>query len=160
MRPDWREVLRDPVQWLGTGLFSGLVPKAPGTAGSAAGLLVWVLVLDERALPVQLGVIFVSLLAGVWICAHTSRCWGVHDHGAIVWDEWVGQWIACLILPAFGGLEWLFAFVLFRYFDIRKPWPVSWLDRNLGGGWGIMLDDVAAGLMALAVSLWFVWWLP
>ena len=73
----------------------------------------------------------------------------IKDPGCIVWDEFVGLWITLLFLPE--GLYWLLVgFVLFRLFDIVKPWPVSWLDRNLSGGLGIMADDVAAGLMALA----------
>jgi phosphatidylglycerophosphatase A len=74
----------------------------------------------------------------------------VKDPACIVFDEFVGVWIALFMLPA-GWLWVVMGFAAFRFFDILKPWPVGWLDRNLAGGWGIMLDDVAAGLMSLVL---------
>ncbi|HSB96808.1 MAG TPA: phosphatidylglycerophosphatase A, partial [Spongiibacteraceae bacterium] len=87
----------------------------------------------------------------------TARDLRTHDHGAIVWDEFIGLWIALAWLPAAAHWWWIGAgFLLFRLFDIWKPWPISWCDRNIHGGFGIMLDDVLAGILAavvLAVAL-------
>ena len=89
-------------------------------------------------------------LIGIWLCGRTSSDLGVHDHGGIVWDEWVGLLVALWQVPA--GWGWLLAgFLLFRLFDIVKPWPISWLDRRVAGGFGIMVDDLLAGLYALAL---------
>lgn len=143
-----RQVLRDPVLLLAHGLGSGLVPRAPGTFGTLAALLPWFL-LAQLALPLYLGVVLLAAIAGVWLCGEAARKMGRDDPSSIVWDEWVGLWIALVGLP----LQWpwiLAGFVLFRLFDILKPWPVGWLDRRFHGGLGIMLDDIAAGSMAAA----------
>lgn len=142
------QVLRDPVLLLAHGLGSGLAPKAPGTFGTLAALLPW-LFLAQLALPLYLAVVFVAGAVGIWLCGEAARRMQRDDPGSIVWDEWVGLWIALAGLPL--TWEWALAgFVLFRLFDILKPWPVGWLDRRFHGGLGIMLDDMAAGLMAAA----------
>ncbi|MEF3192837.1 MAG: phosphatidylglycerophosphatase A [Halothiobacillaceae bacterium] len=143
-----RQVLRDPVLLLAHGLGSGLVPMAPGTFGTLAALLPWLL-LAQLALPLYLAVVLLAALAGVWLCGEAARKMGRDDPGSIVWDEWVGLWVALVGLPP--TWPWVLAgFVLFRLFDILKPWPVGWLDRRFHGGFGIMLDDIAAGIMAAA----------
>ena len=84
---------------------------------------------------------------GIWICGKTAEDLGVHDHGGIVWDEFVGYWLTMFMAPQ--GWVWaLIGFGLFRLLDIVKPWPISWADKQLKGGTGIMLDDVLAGIMA------------
>ena len=89
----------------------------------------------------------VVALAGIWICGWSAARLGVHDHPGIVWDEIAGYLVTMTLAPA--GLGWLVAgFVLFRVFDILKPWPIGWLDRRVGGGLGIMLDDLVAGIFA------------
>ena len=89
----------------------------------------------------------VVILVGIWACDRTARDLGNKDPGAIVWDEFAGLLVTLTGAPA--GWAWVLAgFVLFRGFDILKPWPISWLDRRVGGGLGIMLDDLAAGLAA------------
>jgi len=111
------------------------------------GVLLY-LPLSALPLAVYLGVTALLFTAGVWLCAKTSKDLGVHDHGGIVWDEVVGYLITMIALPR----EWLWiacGFLLFRFFDIVKPWPIRWLDRHVGGGLGIMLDDLVAGLFAL-----------
>ena len=91
-----------------------------------------------------------TALAGIYLCDYAGKFLGVSDHGAIVWDEFVGFWIAMLFAPQ--GLVWvLYGFLLFRLFDIWKPWPIGWADKKVKGGLGVMLDDVLAGFMALAV---------
>ncbi len=146
---------RSPVQFLAFGFGSGLSPKAPGTAGTAMAVpCYWLLSgLDLAAYSL---VVLAAALAGIWICGAASRELGVHDHGGIVWDEFVGYWITLWALPA----DWLWViigFVVFRVYDIAKPWPIGWLDRRVDGGFGIMIDDVLAGVMACAtlhLALW------
>lgn len=137
--------------WFG----SGWLPKVPGTWGSLAALpFAWVIVAAGAPPPV-LGVAALLLLPlGAWAAAVHSARLGTHDAGEIVVDEIVGQWLVLATAPL-SPLGWLAAFLLFRLFDIAKPWPISWMDKHIGGGWGIMLDDVAAGVFG-AVTLWII----
>ena len=97
-----------------------------------------------------LGVLLSGFAFGVYLCQRTSDDLGVHDHPGIVWDEWIGLWITYILVPS--GWEWIVAgFVLFRFFDILKPWPIKWLDQKVHGGFGIMIDDVLAGIFAWVV---------
>jgi phosphatidylglycerophosphatase A len=144
-RPD----LRNPVHVLAFGFGAGLSPLAPGTAGTLLGVFIY-LSMAPLPLPYYIAVCGVLFVAGVWICARTSRDLGVHDHSGIVFDEIVGFLVAMIALPP--DWLWLLAgFVLFRLFDIIKPWPIGWFDRRVPGGLGIMLDDLLAGLAALAL---------
>lgn len=147
--------LATPTGFLAFGLGSGLSPVAPGTAGTLAALPFAVLI---AALPLWVGVLVVaaSFLLGIYLCGEAARQLGVHDHGGIVWDEFVGLWLVILFVP-FEWAWWLAAVVLFRAFDILKPWPIRWLDRKVTGGLGIMLDDVMAAIYALAVLLLAGW---
>ncbi len=141
-------VWRNPIHFLAFGLGSGASPWAPGTAGTLAAAVIWWF-LPSMTLTVYLLFLCLICVLGVWLCGRTARDIGVHDHGGIVWDEFAGLWITLILLPP--GILWLGAgIVLFRFFDIIKPWPISWLDRHVSGGIGIMVDDVLAGLMALA----------
>ena len=142
-------IWRNPIHFLAFGLGSGAAPKAPGTAGTLAAIPIWYLFSDWAIGPYLL-LIFVTTLFGIWICGRTSKDLGVHDHGGIVWDEFVGLWITLIAVPT--GWVWVvLGFALFRVFDILKPWPIGWVDRRVSGGWGIMLDDILAGLMAWCV---------
>jgi len=138
--------LRDPVQLLALGFGSGLVPAAPGTAGSLIGLAAAILVAQWGAWAAA-ATTAVVVVAGVWICGEGARRLGVHDHPAIVWDEIAGMMIAMLAAPRGWGWAAL-AFALFRVFDIIKPWPIREIDHAMRGGAGIMLDDVMAGILA------------
>jgi phosphatidylglycerophosphatase A len=92
-------------------------------------------------------IIFISFVVGIYLCGKTASDAGVHDHGAIVWDEIVGFFITMLLLP----VTWqniVVGFLLFRFFDIVKPWPIKWLDKHVDGGFGIMIDDVLAAVFA------------
>ncbi len=140
-------LLRHPAGWLASGFGSGFSPRAPGTVGTLAGLLPW---LWLRSLPLSLyaPVVVIAFAIGVWASAWVVRRSGVQDPQVVVWDEFVGVWIALAAAPA--GWIWMLAgFALFRLFDIWKPWPVSWADEKLHGGVGVMLDDAFAGLYAL-----------
>jgi phosphatidylglycerophosphatase A len=144
-RPTLRH-LAQPVHLLALGFGSGLVPVAPGTFGSLVGLA-FALALAPLGLTWNLLAVLVATVAGIWICGESARRLGVHDHPAIVWDEVAGMMIAMLAAPdAWWGAP--AAFVLFRIFDIAKPWPIREIDHGMGGGAGIMLDDVLAGLFA------------
>lgn len=162
-----RALLSHPAGWLATALGAGLVPKAPGTAGSLAALLPWWLLLRDLPLGGYAVVLVAGFVLGVWVCGQAGRRLGVHDHGALVWDEVIGMWITLLAAPrsfasgpasALSALAWMaVGFALFRLFDIWKPWPVRIADRRVPGGLGVMLDDVLAGvyaLVALQVAAW------
>jgi phosphatidylglycerophosphatase A len=151
--PNWR----NPVHLLAFGLGSGAAPKAPGTFGTLAAIPLYLLI--QPLSPVSyLALVVAMFLLGIWLCGRTSRDLGVHDHGGIVWDEWVGFLLTLWMAPT--GFIWLLAgFVLFRLFDILKPWPIGWLDRHVSGGLGIMLDDVLAGLYGLALLQLAVYWM-
>ncbi|MEY3038342.1 MAG: hypothetical protein RL143_909 [Pseudomonadota bacterium] len=142
-------IWRNPIHFLAFGLGSGAAPKAPGTFGTLAAIPLWLLFADLPILS-YIAVIVVASLVGIWLCGQTSKDLGVHDHGGIVWDEFVGLWITYISLPE-GWLWVLFGFLLFRLFDIWKPWPIGWADSKVSGGLGIMLDDILAGFMALGV---------
>lgn len=142
---DWRR----PHHWLAYGLGSGLVPRAPGTAGTLAAIPLYLL-MEPLPLTGYLLVLLVLTLAGLWAIAKTMRELGVHDPGAIVWDEVLGFLLAMTAAPS--GWGWIaLGFVLFRCFDILKPWPIGMLDRRVPGALGVILDDLVAGLMALAL---------
>lgn len=138
------------IVFCGVGFGSGLSPKAPGTAGSAFALLfipIWLAIGFFNSI---LAIILMSLV-GIYICGKTADIMGVHDDGRIVWDEFAGQSITFLPLIYLGQMNavWvLVGFALFRLFDVWKPWPIRVIDRQVGGGFGIMFDDIIAGLWA------------
>lgn len=148
MKPAPREILSDPVHLVAFGFGAGLAPAAPGTVGTLATVpLVWAT--WNLPLASRIAICLVLILAGTWAGGASARKLGVHDHGGIVIDEVAGFYLAMLLLPA--GWWWMLAaFVAFRFFDIAKPWPIGPLDRRLGGGAGIMIDDLVAGLFAAA----------
>jgi len=133
---------------LAFGFGSGLAKKAPGTMGTLAALPLYYALIQfsETAYLLVLTLVIVS---GVWICGKASDEIGVHDHGGIVWDEIAG-YLLTMYWVAFSWQNMVFGFVLFRFFDILKPWPINWLDRRVEGGLGIMVDDLVAALMAAA----------
>ncbi|PKF51802.1 phosphatidylglycerophosphatase A [Enterovibrio nigricans] len=153
--------LSNPIHLLATGFGSGLSPIVPGTMGTLAAVPFYLLIvaLSPTLLPVA---IIVGAAVGIYLCGRTSEDMGVHDHGSIVWDEFVGFWITMLLVPVMEWQTVLAGFVIFRFFDMVKPWPISWLDKKVHGGLGIMLDDIVAGLMSMIV-LWaghhyLSWW--
>ncbi|MEE8321349.1 MAG: phosphatidylglycerophosphatase A [Gammaproteobacteria bacterium] len=140
--------LKHPVHLVALGFGSGYMPRLPGTAGTLVGVLVY-LPLQQLDWLIYLVLVSALFLAGIWFCGSTARDLGVHDHSAIVWDEIVGYLVTMSFAPS-GWLWMLSGFILFRLFDIWKPWPIRMIDRKLGGGLGIMLDDVLAGFYGLA----------
>lgn len=150
-RPD----MKNPVHFLAFGFGSGLAPKAPGTFGTLAALPVWWL---AAQLPLwgYVVVLLAVIAVGPYLCGRTAEDLGVHDHGGIVWDEIAGFLVTMLLVPVswYGALA---GFLLFRLFDIAKPWPIGWLDRQVEGGTGIMVDDLVAGLYALGCLHLLLW---
>ncbi|MGR9105592.1 MAG: phosphatidylglycerophosphatase A family protein [Gammaproteobacteria bacterium] len=142
-------IFRDPVLFIAFGFGSGLSPRAPGTCGTLIAVPLF-LCLEPLGLGPYLVVVALAAAFGVWICSSASRKLGVHDHPGIVWDEIVGYWITMAGIPV-AAQSLLAGFVLFRFFDIVKPWPIRSVDRKVSGGLGIMLDDVLAGLAAWAL---------
>ena len=153
------------VYWLGIGLGSGLPRRAPGTWGTVGGLIIAIPLLSLGFIPFLILTIL-SCILGVWICGRTAELMQGHDDPHIVWDEWAGIWITLLPLSYMGIADdnfWqnvsqelsifaiVFAFILFRFFDIVKPPPIGWADKRVAGGLGIMLDDIIAGIMAAVV---------
>lgn len=148
-----RNTLDRAVLWLATGGHSGHSPIVPATVGSAVGLVLF-LPLAHASLSVQTAPTILLLFLGVWIAGRAEDLSGVKDARPIVIDEVVGMWISLLALPP--RMEyWLAAFVLFRVFDVVKPFPADRAQR-LARGWGIMLDDVFAGIYANAVLHLFI----
>lgn len=143
------KLLLNPAHCLSLGFGSGLSPKMPGTMGTVVAVGLYLL-LPEMDWKIYLGVILISFIIGIFLCDYTAKALNVHDHPGIVWDEIVGYFITLFMVPK-TGLWVLLGFVLFRIFDICKPWPISVADKRLKGGLGIMLDDVIAGLFALII---------
>jgi len=141
--------LSNPTHFLALGFGSGLLRPAPGTWGTLASIPVYFGLL--AILPAGLLAYFLMLLAtfliGIYLCGQTAEDVGVHDHSAIVWDEFVGFFISMALVSA-SWQNVIIGFLLFRLFDIVKPWPIKLLDKHVHGGFGIMIDDVLAGIFA------------
>lgn len=144
-----------PAHFFGLGFGCGLAPKAPGTFGTLAGLpLFWLI--SELNIETQLAIIGLLFLAGIYVCKKTGQALGVVDHGAIVWDEIV----AIMLVLTFTPLQWQWwvaAFLLFRLFDIWKPYPISYFDAKLKNGFGVMFDDLLAALYSILVLKVIAW---
>ncbi len=152
-----KPALGNIVHLLAFGFGAGCSPKAPGTMGTllAVGIYLPLSLLSPAA---YLGVLGMVVLGGIWLCGRAARDLAVHDHPGIVWDEIAGFLLTMVAAPP--GWYWVvIGFLLFRLFDIWKPWPIRWLDREIGGGLGIMLDDIVAGLFAAACLHGMAYWL-
>jgi phosphatidylglycerophosphatase A len=157
-QPPAKVVFGNPAHFLAFGFGFGLSPVAPGTTGTLAAIPLFA-AFSFLPLWAYLAATAVVTLAGFWICGRSSELLGVHDHRGIVWDEIAGYLITMIGAPL--AWPWVLAgFVLFRIFDVLKPWPANWADRRLHGGVGIMLDDVFAGIYALIVMQLALHYLP
>lgn len=148
----------NPVHWLAFGLGAGLAPRAPGTFGTLAAVPLW-WGLAQTPWWCYALVTLAAIGVGIGFCGRTARALGVHDDPGIVWDEITGFVITMTAAP----VTWtalVAGFVLFRFFDIIKPWPIGWLDARVGGGLGIMADDVLAGVYAGAALQLLLYCLP
>ena len=140
------------------GFGSGLSPFAPGTFGTLAAIPLY-LVLVQLSWPMYAFLVFVAFVVGVKLCDITGSRLGVHDYGGIVWDEFVGYWITMFLIP-FSWQNVVVGFFVFRFFDIIKPFPIGWLDKKVSGGFGVMIDDVLAGIYSMLVMLLVSKYLP
>lgn len=155
MQPDFKFLLRHPAHYLALGFGSGLLPKAPGTAGSLAAIPLFLLIPASPLSPTLL-VIALLFALGVWCCDVTGKALGVVDHGAMVWDEMVAMWLILALTP--HTALWIgLSFALFRLFDIWKPFPIRQCDTKLKGGFGVMFDDILAAIYALIVLKGLLW---
>lgn len=144
-----KEIMTDPILFLAFGFGSGLAKKAPGTWGTAAAIPLYCLLASMNAAVYSIATVII-MFSGIAICGKAAEKLGVHDFNGIVWDEIAGYLITLWFVP-FSWSVAVLGFVLFRFFDIVKPWPIKWIDEKVHGGLGIMLDDVLAGLFAAAV---------
>ena len=150
-----RSIWTNPVHFLAFGLGTGASPYAPGTVGTLLGIPL-VYLLSQWPLWIYIIATVVLTLVGIWVCDKTSKDIGVHDHGGIVIDEVAGYLVTMFTVPV-NVWTLVAAFFVFRFFDIIKPWPIGWLDKKVSGGFGIMVDDLLAGVYGLAVMWAGIW---
>jgi len=143
--------------FLAFGFGSGLLTGAPGTMGTLAAVPIAVLLAAFGISPFWF--IALTFLLGIWVCGRVSRRLGVKDYRGIVWDEMVGYWLAVAFVPFQWGW-FLAAFILFRGFDILKPWPISLVEKSFEGGLGIMLDDVLAAVYTVLILAFIEMMIP
>ncbi len=141
-----KQILIDPILFLAFGFGSGLAKKAPGTFGTLAAAPLYCLLAQTNNL-IYSAVTLIATVTGCWICGKAAEKLGEHDFGGIVWDEIAGYLITLWFIP-FSWTNVVLGFILFRFFDILKPWPIKIADQRVKGGFGIMLDDVLAGVFA------------
>ncbi|WP_411725336.1 phosphatidylglycerophosphatase A [Methyloglobulus sp.] len=151
-----KQIMTDPILFLAFGFGSGLAKKAPGTFGTLAAVPLYCLLTQSGDLVYGIVTITVTV-AGIWICGLAAEKLGEHDFGGIVWDEISGYLITLWWIP-FSWQGIVLGFILFRFFDILKPWPIKWADRRVKGGLGIMLDDALAGMFANVGLVLILWW--
>lgn len=145
--------LKNPVHLLAVGFGAGLLHPAPGTWGSLAALFIGTPLLMQLGIKGFLLFTLICFVLGCYLCQKTADDMGVHDHGAIVWDEFVGMFLVMAALPSLSWSWLLTSFVLFRLFDIFKPWPIRYFDQKLESGFGIMIDDVLAASYGVLIVI-------
>lgn len=155
-QPSIKTVLTNPIHFLAFGFGTGLSPKAPGTIGTLAAVPLFLL-MSQFSLIIYTIVLIILILLSFYIAGKSAELLGIHDHGGIVIDEICGYLVTMLLAPV-SWQAMLLGFVLFRFFDIFKPWPIKQLDQSISGGVGIVVDDLMAGIYAL-LSLQLILWL-
>ncbi len=153
--PNLRFMLSHPLHFLSLGFGSGLAKVAPGTLGTLVGLpLFWLMA--SYSMSMQLLVIAMLFIMGIYFCEFTGKAIGVIDHGSIVWDEIVAIMLVLTFTPH-QWQWWLVAFVLFRLFDIWKPYPIRQLEAKFKNGFGVMFDDLLAAIYAIICLQLIIW---
>ena len=154
-KPDIKFLLAHPAHFFALGFGSGFAPKASGTFGTLIGFPLFWLIFNY-SFSSQLMMIAVLFMFGIYVCDKTGNDLGVSDHGAMVWDEIVAMMLVLAFAP-YNWLGWLVAFLLFRLFDIWKPYPICYFDAKLKNGFGVMFDDLLAAIYAILVLKFIVW---
>lgn len=150
-----QKVAEDPRFFLAFGFGSGLLPFAPGTWGTLLAIPLYLL-LSPLPLGIYVFVVFLLFILGIFLCQSTALALKEHDHPGIVWDEIVGYLITMTTIPP--KWEWILSgFILFRIFDIWKPQPIRFFDKQISGGFGIMFDDLLAALFAWFILKGLLW---
>lgn len=162
LRPSASFMLAHPAHLLALGFGSGLSRIVPGTVGTLFGWLLfhglsvrWPQIMTPQAWAL---LIVVGFVVGVWACERTGRALGVPDHGGMVWDEIIAIWLVMLMVTPASFKTQLWAFLIFRLFDMTKPPPIRQFERRFKGGFGVMADDILAAFYTLLVlALWRFW---
>lgn len=153
--PNRQFLFKHPAHFLALGFGTGLAPIAPGTVGTVIALPMYWLI-SGYALTAQLAMIAFAFLVGIYFCEVAGKAIGVSDHSSIVWDEIAAMMLVLTITPM--QLEWwLAAFLLFRLFDILKPYPINICDEKIKGGFGVMFDDLLAAIYAIIALKALLW---
>lgn len=144
-----RSIWTNPIHFIACGFGAGLLPWVPGTWGTLVAIPIY-FILIQFPLWFYITITVLFNIAGIWLCGVTNRDFGTDDHPAAVWDEIAAFLIVLIAVPP----KWYYiaiGFVLFRIFDIWKPWPIRWVDKNVHGGFGVMLDDIIAAIFAFII---------
>lgn len=150
-KPTFSWLIQRPICYLGFGFGTGLAPVAPGTFGTLPALPIAYILIHLGVSGMGLALLCLPLfLLGIYICEYTERTLGIADYGGIVWDEIVAMMFILAFVP-FTWTWWLLAFAVFRLLDASKPFPIKWFDQRIHGGFGIMLDDMLAAVMSVAI---------
>ena len=149
--PNLKFLIKHPSHFLALGFGAGLSKKAPGTLGTLVGIPIYLLI-SSYSFSIQMMMALLFTIVGIFICNQTAHALKVKDPSAIVWDE-ISAFFLMLVIahPLLNPLKIFELFVLFRIFDIWKPFPINYLDKHVGGGLGIMLDDFVAAFFALLI---------
>lgn len=150
-RPSWRFATSHPAHFFALGLGSGLSWIMPGTFGTLMGWLLYIKMDPWLGTAGWLITISFGFLIGIWFCAVTGKNLGVVDHGGIVWDEIIAIWLVLFVAGSVytSPMQQLFCVLVFRFFDMVKPPPIRWFDKNFKSGFGVMLDDIVAAAISL-----------
>ncbi|CAM8385693.1 PgpA Phosphatidylglycerophosphatase A and related proteins [Candidatus Methylopumilus universalis] len=149
--PNLKFLIKHPSHFLALGFGAGLSKKAPGTLGTLVGIPIYLLI-SSYSFSIQMMMALLFTIVGIFICNQTAQALKVKDPSSIVWDE-ISAFFLMLVIahPLLNPLKIFELFVLFRIFDIWKPFPINYLDKHVGGGLGIMLDDYVAAFFALLI---------
>lgn len=158
MTPDWKFLFSHPAHFLSLGFGTGLAKKAPGTFGTLVAFPLYFLI-AEYDFYTELGIIAALLLLGIWLCDFTGKALGVSDHSSMVWDEIVAMMLVLTFTPH-CYINYTVAFILFRIFDIWKPFPIRQCDAKIKGGFGVMFDDILAAVYTIISVKVLTWTIP
>lgn len=149
-----KSIWKNPIELIACGFGIGAIPWMPGTFGTILGIIFYIFLSRFSLLTYIIIAIFLFIF-GVIICDITNRRFGTFDHPAAVWDEIVGFLFVMIGIPKVWYYIFI-GFILFRIFDVWKPWPISWLEKNIIGGLGVMIDDIVAALYSWIILIFII----